>query len=153
MSDVSLTDHHASDTSRRRAGWRSVPVALTAVVLVVLIPLLEVNASHLVNPEWPAHARFHEAWQLLTNAGLAVMALWLALCRRQERMAAGLCLVVVGSLLAAHLLGSLYGGEISRPGSDEFELFGLSSPVLILSVLAVGLVAAIWPAGAKSIRS
>lgn len=153
MSNVTLADHSDLDgLARRRPGGRSIVVGLTAVVLIVLIPMLEVNASHLVSPEWPAHARFHEAWQLLTNAGLAVVALWLAVGRRQERMAAGLCLVVVGSLLAAYLLGNLYGGAISRPGSDEFKFLGLSSPVLIMSVLALGLVASIWPGDMKSIH-
>jgi hypothetical protein len=27
-------------------------------------PLLEANVAHVLNPEWPPHARLHEAWQL-----------------------------------------------------------------------------------------
>ena len=135
----------ADNAARRRPGWRSGTVALSAIVLVVLIPMLEVNETHLFSPDWPAHARFHEAWQLLTNAGLAVVALWLAVVRGRERLAAGLCLIVVGSLIGACVFGGLYGGVISRPGSDGLQLFGLSSPVLIMLALATALLTAAWP--------
>lgn len=135
----------ADNAARRRPGWRSGTVALSAIVLVVLIPMLEVNETHLFSPDWPAHARFHEAWQLLTNAGLAVVALWLAVARGQERLAAGLSLITVGSLIIACAFGDLYGGAISRPGSDDLQLFGLSSPVLIMSALATALLTAVWP--------
>lgn len=137
---------------RRRPGWRSGIVALSAIVLVVLIPMLEVNETHLFSPDWPAHARFHEAWQLLTNAGLTVIALWLAAVRGQERLAAGLSLIVVGSLIVACALGGLYGGSISRPGAEDLEVFGVSSPVLIMSALAIALLAALWPDSRKSIH-
>lgn len=140
------------DAARRMPGWRSLTVALSAVVLVVLIPMLEVNQTHLFNADWPAHARFHEAWQLLTNAGLAVAALWLAVARGRERLAAGLSLIVVGSLLVACAFGGLYGGAISRRGGDDLQLFGLSSPVLIMSALAIALVAAVWPERRKPIH-
>ena len=38
------------------------------LVYMVLLPYLEWNASHVFNLAWPAHARFHEVWQLCTNA-------------------------------------------------------------------------------------
>ncbi|WP_291836355.1 DUF6640 family protein [Brevundimonas sp.] len=131
--------------ARRRRSWRSGAVTLSAIVLVVLIPVLEVNDTHLFSPDWPAHARFHEAWQLLTNAGLAAAALWLALARGRERLAAGLVLIVVGSLILACAFGGLYGGAITRPGGDDLQPLGLSLPVLIMSALAVALLAAVWP--------
>lgn len=131
--------------ARRRPGWRSGAVALSAIVLAVLIPVLEVNGTHLFSPDWPAHARFHEAWQLLTNAGLAVAALWLALARGRERLAAALVLIIVGSLILACVFEGLYGGAIARPGGDDLQPFGLSLPVLIMSLLAVALLAAAWP--------
>ena len=73
------------------------------------------------------------------------MALWLAVARGQERLAAGLSLITVGSLIIACAFGDLYGGAISRPGSDDLQLFGLSSPVLIMSALATALLTAVWP--------
>jgi hypothetical protein len=137
----------------RRPGWRSVIVAVSAIVLAALIPILEVNDTHLFSPDWPAHARFHEAWQLLTNAGLAVAALWLAAARGQERLGAGLSLIVAGSLIVACASGDLYGGAITRPGSAELQLFGLSLPLLIMLALGLALLAAVWPGRRRSSHS
>lgn len=102
-----------------------------------MIPILEVNETRLFSPDWPAHARFREAWQLLTNAGLAAAALWLAVVGGKEQLAAALSLIVVESLIVACTPGGLYGGAISRPGGDDLQLFGLSSPVLIMAALAI----------------
>lgn len=135
-----------------RPGWRSVPVALSAVVLVVLIPVLEVSDTHLLNPDWPPHARFHEAWQLLANAGLALAALWLAVARGRERLAAALDLIIVVALMAASALGGLYGGAIQRPGSGELQVFGLDGALVIMSMLAIALAVAAMPGRSGSIR-
>ncbi|WP_428152527.1 DUF6640 family protein [Brevundimonas sp.] len=135
----------ANDATRARSGWRSGIVTLSAIVFVVLIPMLEMNETHLLSPDWPAHARFHEAWQLLTNAGLAVLALWLAVARGRERLAAGLSLTIAGSLILASALEGLYGGAISRPGGDGHQLFGLSAPMLIMLTLATALLIAVCP--------
>ncbi len=146
MSIPARTPGQTTDpAARRKPGWRTATVALSAIVLAGLIPVLEVNDSHLFNPEWPAHARFHEAWQLLTNAALALFALWLAMVRGHERLAAGLSLVVVAALLAAWGLNGIYGGEIGRPGGGGPQVFGLGLPGMIMSILAIALLAAVWP--------
>ena len=38
-----------------------------AAVFLVLIPVLEISDTHLLNEDWPGHARLHEAWQLLAK--------------------------------------------------------------------------------------
>ena len=45
------------------------------IMLTVVIPVFELKSTHLTNPEWPSHARLHEAWQLLTNAAISVIAI------------------------------------------------------------------------------
>ena len=139
------TGQTTDPAARRKPGWRTATVALSAIVLAGLIPVLEANDSHLFNPEWPAHARLHQAWQLLTNSALALVALWLAMVRGHERLAAGLSLVVVGALVVAWGLSGIYGGEIARPGGDGPQVFGLSLPAMIMSILAIALLAAVWP--------
>ena len=45
----------------------------------VLPILVDVNTSHLLNPDWDSHARVHEAWRLSTNFlifSLGVYLLW-----------------------------------------------------------------------------
>lgn len=48
----------ADNAARRRPGWRSGTVALSAIVLLVLIPMLEVNETHLFSPDWPPMPAF-----------------------------------------------------------------------------------------------
>lgn len=129
--------HRVSPAPRR--WWTLIPVLAAATVVVVLVPVLEVNDSHLVNPDWPAHARLHEAWQLLTNAALGVAAAWLAVIGR-ERLGAALALLVVGPLLAAYALRGLYGGSMHRSGGDDAIFSSGGVPVLVMLTIAAGLV-------------
>lgn len=145
FNDAGTSSETQDGSQGRKFGWRSLTIAFATLVLTVVIPLLEVNETHLYSRDWPAHARFHEAWQLLTNAGLSVTALWLAVVRGRERLGAALALIIVGALLIAYASAGLYGGSISRPGSDDLSLLGLNVPVLVMALLAAILLAAIAP--------
>lgn len=129
-----------------RRWWRLLPVFAAALVFIVLVPVLEINDSHLVNPDWPPHARLHEAWQLLTNAALGAAAAWLAWVRR-ERLGAGLALFVVGPVLMAYALRSLYGGSMNRQGGEDAVFTAAGAPVIVMLVIAVGLLAVISTGG------
>ena len=37
------------------------------------VPILDINATHVFNPDWTPHVRIHEVWQLLTNSSLGVL--------------------------------------------------------------------------------
>ena len=52
-------------------------ITISALFFVVVIPVLEINSSHVFNETWPAHARFHEVWQLITNFGIGLLCLGL----------------------------------------------------------------------------
>jgi hypothetical protein len=39
-------------------------LTLTAIVYAVIPPIVDINATHILNPEWTAHARFHTVWQV-----------------------------------------------------------------------------------------
>ncbi|WP_333667944.1 hypothetical protein [Parvibaculum sp.] len=101
------------------------------LVFAVLIPVLEVNATHVFNPDWPPHARFHDVWQLLTNTGLAALCLWLVWARGAVRLASLIGGWVMGSVVLAHALGDVYGGYVTYEGGSELALFGLPAGVLI----------------------
>lgn len=106
---------------------------MTAGILVfgLLIPMLEVNATHLFNPDWPQHARFHDAWQLITNASLAVLCLWLVWVRGEIALAAAIGACVMGGVVLAHALGDLYEGYATYEGGTELTLLGLPAAVAI----------------------
>lgn len=106
---------------------------MTAGILVfgLLIPILEVNATHLFNPDWPQHARFHDGWQLITNSSLAVLCLWLVWARGEIALPALIGTCVMGGVVLAHALGDLYEGYATYEGGTELTLLGLPAAVAI----------------------
>lgn len=58
----------------------SVVLVSTAVVSVAV----DWNASHIFNPDWAAHARFHDVVMLWLLSGMSIMALWLLWRRSAE---------------------------------------------------------------------
>lgn len=94
------------------------------------VPYLELNDTHLWNAAWPAHARLHEAWQLMTNSLLGAWALWLAWSRNQVRPAALVGLAVMGGFLASYLLAPAYGGSMLHSDGSERLALGINLGVL-----------------------
>lgn len=50
-------------------------VTVGIVFYALVVPIFEINASHVFNPHWPPHARLHEVWQLATNCALGAFSL------------------------------------------------------------------------------
>jgi hypothetical protein len=111
----------------------------TACVLVyaAAVPVLEVNATHVFDPMWPAHARLHEVWQLITNSALGAWALWLLWVRGNTALPALLALFVTGGFLAAYFLRAQYGGSMVLGDGSEKLVFGAN-----LGLVAFGIIAA-----------
>lgn len=104
------------------------------LVILLLLPLLEIRDTHVLNPSWPPHARFHEVWQLTTNAGIASVALWLVWRRRAVQLAGVLGLCMIGGALIAHLLAPTYGGALTYPGGPGGVILGV--PLVVIVPLA-----------------
>ena len=110
---------------------------LALLIPLALVPWLEINATHLTNPDWPPHARLHEAWQLITNATLALIGLWLGWTRRRWREAAGLGLVITASFLAAWALRGVYGGSMAGTTSGSTVLLGVDVAVWVMGAASL----------------
>lgn len=119
-------------------------VTLSALVFVVLIPALELNDTHLFNPEWPSHARLHEAWQLLTNAGISVLALILVWRDRAPRIASGLALILCCSFLLAWVSAAMYGGSMLHSDGTQLAVGGVNLAVIVVGALTGGLILGLW---------
>lgn len=126
-----------------------VAVTMNAIVFALLIPVLELNSSHLTNPLWPSHARLHEAWQLLTNAAIAILALGLAFSHRDSLVAIVLCLITGVSFLIAWATSSSYGGSMLHSDGTQMAIAGVNVAVLVVAALTSLLVVSAFREKAK----
>lgn len=110
-------------------------VVMSALVFAALIPILEINETHLLNPEWPAHARLHEAWQLLSNILVSLLAVVLVWRLKAPRLGIGLALIIGVSFLIAFLGSASYGGSMLHSDGTQMTVGGVNAAVLIVSAL------------------
>jgi hypothetical protein len=107
------------------------------------VPILEVNASHVFNPDWTPHARIHNVWQLLTNSGLGMLCLWLVWVREQVIIGAIVSALVTGSFLIAFTIRDSFGGSMKYLDGSEKTLFDINVGVLGFGLAVILLVVAI----------
>ena len=88
----------------------------------ILPVLVDVNPSHLLNPDWDSHARVHEAWRLSTNFLIFSLALFLLWNKGMEKLAGLLSLCIHLGFVIGTSLMPLYGGEPVGEGMLEPEI-------------------------------
>ena len=131
-------------------------ILLTIGILVyaVAVPLLEINATHVFNPEWPPHARLHEVWQLASNSMLGVLALWLTWRKHEVLLPALLATAVMGGFLFAWLASDLYGGSMALSATTpERTLLGINIGVVGALLVLGTSAAAVIIAGPRNKRA
>lgn len=143
---------HCNISGSQVTGW---PLRLLASLLLlvplVLVPRLEINPTHLLNPNWPPHARLHEAWQLATNATIAALAL--ASVWMRDGLARGCVLgaIVSGGFVVAWLTRDLYGGAMTGTSTAALTVLGLDAAVVIMaSAFVVHMLIFGWESHIKS---
>lgn len=119
--------------------FRKSIILINALVFLALIPALEINATHVFNPEWPAHARLHEVWQLITNSGLSIAAVWLEFKLKKPELAELLLVLINGWFLAAYMLGTVYGGSMVHSDGSELLIAGINPAFGIIVALTAAL--------------
>ena len=88
----------------------------------ILPILVDVNASHLLNPDWDSHARLHEAWRLSTNFLVFSLGIYLLWSKNKEILAGLLSLCIHLGFVIAAILMPIYGGEPVGEGIPEPEI-------------------------------
>lgn len=118
-------------------------LTLGVLVYMVIIPFLEINPSHVFNPDWPAHARLHEVWQLSTNSALGIFCLWLTWVKKSLHMASMISILIMGGVLFAHAIEGSYGGSILSGNTSKtilgLELAAFAALVVITMIILANL--------------
>ncbi|MDB4293645.1 FUSC family protein, partial [Maribacter sp.] len=96
----------------------------------IVVPFLEINETHVFNPDWTPHVRIHEAWQLITNSTIGMLCLWLVWYKKETNLSAILCLLVTGGFLAAFFMKNSYGGSMIYLDGSEKTLLGINIGIL-----------------------
>lgn len=112
-------------------------ITIGALLYGLGVPLLEINQTHVFNPQWEAHARLHEVWQLATNSALALLALWLTWRRQQIRLASLLSMLVTGGFLFAFFARHFYGGSMVLSDGSEKLVLGINLGLFAFGIVLV----------------
>jgi len=105
-------------------------ITFCIALYAVGVPILEINESHVFNPDWTPHARIHEVWQLITNSSIGLLCLWLLWVKHQIVMSAVLSIMVTGGFMTAFSIKHLYGGSMKYLDGSEKTLFDINIGVL-----------------------
>jgi hypothetical protein len=116
-------------------------ISLVAVTTIVGPYIADWNATHIYNPTWPPHAKFHNAQTMLLGLALGTCALVLAWRRAGDER---------GQLRIAALFAALYWitqlGSIAFPGTAYVDpggrtglLFGVIPGQVFISVVLLAL--------------
>jgi hypothetical protein len=85
-------------------------VTLGIVFYAVVVPILEINDTHVFNQAWAPHAQLHDL-QLFTNTALGAFSVWLVWGRNDLQLASLLTLFVTGGFLLAYWLRTATAGR------------------------------------------
>lgn len=120
-------------------------VTIGIIFYAVVVPVLEINPTHVFNPAWEPHGRLHEVWQLFTNTALGAFSLWLVWFRQQVRLPSLLTLFVTGGFLLSYWLRNTYGGSMVLSDGSEKMILGINlglfayALAIVLAGIAVSL--------------
>ncbi|MEO0384172.1 MAG: DUF6640 family protein [Pseudomonadota bacterium] len=122
-----------------------------------LVPAIaDLNETHLFNPLWSEHERFHGAWFLAFAAGIALIALFLIWVRDDVLLPIMFGLIFVAAFWVATVFGSSYGGALVDENGYVQRVLGIESNMFLFSVvgslLLIALVLASRVSGERQMR-
>ncbi|MEG1961412.1 MAG: hypothetical protein RR222_16140, partial [Pseudomonas sp.] len=120
-------------------------VTVGIVFYAVVVPIFEVNDTHVFNTAWEPHARLHETWQLFTNTAIGAFSVWLVWGKDNLKLASLLTVFVTGGFLMAYWLQDGYGGSMVLTDGSEKMIFGINLGLFAytLAILLAGVAIAI----------
>ncbi|MEH6537228.1 MAG: hypothetical protein V7719_12595 [Psychroserpens sp.] len=114
-------------------------ITFSIVLYAIAVPFLEINLTHVFNPDWTPHVRIHEVWQLITNSSIGILCLWLVWVKNETKISSILSLLITGGFLLAFMLKELYGGSMLYLDGSEKTMFGINIGILGFGIAFIGL--------------
>ena len=105
-------------------------ITFSIVLYAFAVPYLEINDTHVFNPDWTPHVRIHEVWQLITNSSIGFLCLWLVWKKKEYKISTILSLLITGGFLLAFLIKYTYGGSMKYLDGTEKTIAGINIGVL-----------------------
>lgn len=105
-------------------------ITFSIILYAIAVPFLEINDTHVFNPDWTPHVRIHEVWQLFANTGIGILCLWLVWFKNETKISAILSLLITGGFLLAFILKDLYGGSMKYVDGSEKTLLGINIGII-----------------------
>lgn len=110
--------------------FKKIAITFSVILYAIAVPFLELNDTHVWNPDWTPHVRIHEVWQLITNSSIGILCLWLVWFKKETKLSSVLSLLVMGGFLLAFLLKESYGGSMKYLDGSEKTLLGINIGIL-----------------------
>jgi hypothetical protein len=116
-------------------------ISFVILLYAFSVPILEINDTHVFNPDWTPHAKIHEVWQLITNSSIGILCLWLVWVKNELKISIVLSMLVTGGFLLAYALKNLYGGSMTYLDGSEKTILGINIGVLGFGLAFILLIA------------
>jgi hypothetical protein len=105
-------------------------VTFSVFLYAIVVPILEINKTHVFSPDFTAHAKIHEVWQLTTNTAIGLFCLWLTWVKKDYFTSIILSILVTGGFLFAFSIKELYGGSMKFEDGTEKAIGGLNIGII-----------------------
>jgi hypothetical protein len=109
---------------------KKLSISFVILLYAIAVPILEINDTHVFNPDWTPHAKIHEVWQLITNSTIGIFCLWLVWVKNELKTSILLSMLVTGGFLLAYSLQNLYGGSMKYLDGSEKTVLGINIGVV-----------------------
>jgi hypothetical protein len=121
-------------------------------VITVIPPIADLDATHVTNALWPAHARLHTVWLISTNSMIGLVAMTLLWSRRTRpsatafRLASVLVGAVLGGFFVAAATAAAYGGALTDPNGIPFTVGPIDANLAVFGACAslLGVAQCLW---------
>ena len=124
-------------------------ITFSVILYAFAVPYLEINDTHVFNPDWTPHVRIHEVWQLITNTSMGLFCLWLVWNKKEYKISTILSMMITGGFLLAYAIQDSYGGSMKYLDGSEKTIAGINIGVLGFGIAFLLLIISL----AKSLRS